>query len=121
MELISFKGEHTLIPHFTQFIGHGAAIHRQKVRQLLTIKRNGKTATVLPLCLVRQIGYELCADGAFGHMPNFLYQFSVLLRYGEEQIFYYYGMKSTGRLAGSKDSLYIKEYYRAILLCNHII
>lgn len=78
-EFIFLKIQDPFIPHFAQLTGHGAAVHSQKIRKLLTVEGNLKGRPVLPFYLVRKIGKQFFSGGALRHIGKLPHQISILL------------------------------------------
>ena len=78
-------------------------------------------AVVMPLGFFGQVRQEFCPCRAFGHMTDFLYQFSVLLRNGKEEVLDYHGVKTAGGGAYCKDSADIEENDNTIFFCNNVV
>ena len=57
--------------HAAQFRRHGAALHRQIIRQLLSVKGNGKNSAAGILCAGGQEGQEFFPCAAAGNVSNF--------------------------------------------------
>lgn len=38
LKVIAVKGEHSVVPHFAEFMGHGASVNTEKVSKLLSVK-----------------------------------------------------------------------------------
>lgn len=56
--------------HAAQFCRHGAALHRQIIRQLLPVKGNGKNSAAGILCAGGQEGQEFFPCAAAGDVSN---------------------------------------------------
>ena len=106
--------------HFGKFVGHGTAVYRKKVCQLLAVKGNGKAITFMPLGFFRQIRDQFFPCGALRHMRKLLHQLSVFFGYGKEHILHHQPMKAAGRRASSKNAPHIKKDHRTVFHCHHI-
>ncbi len=49
--------------HLAQFMGHGAAVHIEIIRQMLAVKRNLKIIPSVLCRLKREIGQQAAPDG----------------------------------------------------------
>lgn len=56
--------------HFSQFIGQGAAIYAEIIRQLLTVKGDREVRALGLRSLDGEVGYQASADGFGGGMEN---------------------------------------------------
>src|SRR5699024_9719399 len=62
---VLLKSQYPFVPHFPQFAGHGAAVHGEEIRKLLTVERDLKRRPALSLRLVGKIGKQLFPGGPF--------------------------------------------------------
>ena len=64
LKAVLFEVQHALVTHSGELLAHGAPVHGQKVRQLLSIEGNDNLCAALQLCLFGQVGNELFPGGA---------------------------------------------------------
>lgn len=72
--MIPVKCQDVLISHSAEFIGHGASVYGQEIRQLLTVERNIEGGAAGLQGLLRQIGKQLSPAIFFLNMGAALWQ-----------------------------------------------
>ncbi len=115
------KIKHPFVPQPAQFIGHGAAVHGKKIRQLLPVEGNGEGAAVLPFGFVRKVGEQFFSCGALRHVAELLDKALVLVRDRIEHILDQPGVEGAGRGADRQDPPGIEEEDRAFLRGDDIV
>ena len=70
MEVVFSEGQHPFVPEPAQGGGHGAAVHRQIVRQLLAVQGDVKRRPSRLQRLGGQVAEELVPGGPAGHVAD---------------------------------------------------
>ena len=85
-KLILVKSKDPFIPQAAEFGGHGAAVHREIVRELLTVERNREFRGLAPLGLPGQIGQKLVPRSALCHALQLPGQLKIAACHNSKQI-----------------------------------
>ena len=68
LKVIKIVSNQPILLHFAQLAGHGAAIHRQIIRQLLPGEGNIEGGGLVAVHLLGELGEQLLTRGASGNM-----------------------------------------------------
>ena len=92
--------DQSLIPKLGELCRHGAAVDKQIIGQLLTVKGNGETGSPLTQGTCGEKAEKLFACGAAGKVLQLLGERDILLGKYADQIADQAGMEATGAGAG---------------------
>ena len=107
--MVLLKIQDPFLAHFAQFIGHGASVNGQKIRQLLTIKGNRKGSASRPHRLFGQIRKQFLPGAPLGHVIYFLSQDPIFLRKYNKIILDQLRMEPAGGGTGHQDPSEIQK------------